>query len=71
MCITDDEPIYEGLGVPTVLDVATDDLQTNIQNLTRILSASDNGRSLRCVANHPALLGQITEAVRQLDVKCK
>lgn len=55
----------------TVLDIANEDLHTTIQNLTRTLLPSDNGRLLRCVASHPALLGQDSQSVRQLDVKCK
>lgn len=67
----DDEPIYDGLGMPTVVDLVKEDLQTKIQNVTRTLLPSDNGRTLKCVASHPALLGENSVAARQLDVKCE
>lgn len=56
--------------MPTVLDYAKEDLHTKIQNLTRQLQASDNGRHLKCVATHPAL-DNPTVAMRQLEVLCK
>ncbi|GJQ75304.1 putative coreceptor-mediated virion attachment to host cell [Trypoxylus dichotomus] len=63
----DEEPIYEGLSMPTVLDFTNDDLHTKIQNLTRQLMWSDNGRYLKCAATHPALETP-SVTMRQLDV---
>ncbi|XP_049825133.1 fasciclin-3 isoform X2 [Aethina tumida] len=57
------------LSMPTVYDMAKENLQTQLQNLTRILRASDNGKMLRCVAHHPAYPDGTSEAMRQLDVR--
>lgn len=57
--------------MPTEMTIAKDNLHSRIQNLTRSLRASDNGRSLRCVAEHPAYPGGRAETSRQLDIKCK
>lgn len=68
----DDEPISEsGLKMPTVIDLAKENLQSKLQNLTKVLQPSDNGKNLRCVAFHPAYPGGYAETKRQLDVKCK
>lgn len=57
--------------MPTVIDLAKENLQSKVQNLTRVLQASDNGKHLRCVAFHPAYPEGRAETSRQLDVKCK
>ncbi|RZB40578.1 fasciclin-3 [Asbolus verrucosus] len=68
----DDEPLYrDGLSMPTVIDLAKENLQSKLQNLTRTLQASDNAKHLRCVAYHPAYQDGRAETMRQLDVKCK
>ncbi|XP_050312125.1 fasciclin-3 isoform X2 [Anthonomus grandis grandis] len=64
----DDEPI------PTnersvIQELAKENLQSKIQNLTRRLMASDNGKFLKCVAYHPAYPGGKAEAKRRLDIK--
>ncbi|KRT85239.1 Immunoglobulin, partial [Oryctes borbonicus] len=63
----DDEPLYDDLSMPTVLDFNNGDLHTKMQNLTRQLMFSDNGRYLKCVATHPALETP-SVTMRQLDV---
>ncbi|XP_030747489.1 fasciclin-3 isoform X2 [Sitophilus oryzae] len=64
----DDEPIDE-LPMPAILELAKEHLLTKVQNLTRKLRASDNGKFLRCVAYHPAYPGQVGESKRRLDIK--
>ncbi|XP_017785393.1 PREDICTED: fasciclin-3 isoform X2 [Nicrophorus vespilloides] len=65
----DDEPIVgDGLSMPTIIDFAKEDLHSKVQNLTRTLQPSDNGKLLKCVASHPALPEE-SIASRQLDVK--
>lgn len=59
------------LSMPTVFDLAKENLQSKIQNLTRRLKSSDNGKLLRCVAYHPAYEGGEAQAKRRLDIKCK
>lgn len=72
MFVLDDEPISEsGLKMPTVIDLAKENLQSKLQNLTKLLQPSDNGRYLKCVAFHPAYPGGHAETKRELDVKCK
>ncbi|XP_030746572.1 centrosomal protein of 290 kDa [Sitophilus oryzae] len=63
-----DEPIDE-LPMPAILELAKEHLLTKVQNLTRKLRASDNGKFLRCVAYHPAYPGQVGESKRRLDIK--
>ncbi|KAK9720863.1 CD80-like C2-set immunoglobulin domain [Popillia japonica] len=63
----DDEPLYEGISMPTILDFPQEDLYTKVQNLTRQLQFSDNGRHLKCVATHPAL-EKSSVTMSQLDV---
>ncbi|CAH1260243.1 unnamed protein product [Diabrotica balteata] len=58
-----------GLKMPTVIDLAKENLQSKVQNLSRVLQPSDNGRYLKCVAFHPAYPGGSAETKRQLDVK--
>ncbi|CAH1140428.1 unnamed protein product, partial [Phyllotreta striolata] len=66
----DDEQINEaGLKMATVIEIAKEHLQSKVQNLSRILQPSDNGKFLRCVAYHPAYPGGYAETKRQLDVK--
>ncbi|XP_044261126.1 fasciclin-3 isoform X1 [Tribolium madens] len=66
----DNEPLYSNdLSMPTVIDLAKENLQSKVQNLTRVLQASDNGKHLRCVAFHPAYPDGRAETARQLDVK--
>lgn len=70
--ILDNEALSEtGLKMPTVIDLAKENLQSKLQNLTRVLQPSDNGRYLKCVAYHPAYPSGSAETKRQLDVKCK
>ncbi|XP_065167922.1 fasciclin-3-like isoform X2 [Atheta coriaria] len=65
----DDELLTgEGLSMPTIVDLAKEDLHSKLQNLTRVLQPSDNGKLLKCVATHPAL-PENNVAARQLDVK--
>ncbi|XP_026467486.1 fasciclin-3-like [Ctenocephalides felis] len=49
----DDEPIYDGLSEPQVIDTP-DGLATSVQNITRRLQPNDDGRRLTCVARHLA-----------------
>lgn len=56
--------------MPTVIDLAKENLQSKLQNLTRDLQPSDNGKFLKCVAFHPAYPGGYAETKRELDVKC-
>ncbi|XP_025830987.1 fasciclin-3 isoform X2 [Agrilus planipennis] len=65
----DDMPILEDLTIPTITDMAKEELYSIEQNLTRTLVPSDNGRSLRCLAEHPAFQGVNNLASRQLNVK--
>ncbi|XP_056633985.1 fasciclin-3 isoform X2 [Diorhabda sublineata] len=66
----DDEPIDNmALRMPTVIDLAKENLQSTVQNFSRVLQPIDNGRFLRCVAFHPAYPGGHSETKRQLDVK--
>ncbi|KAL1139738.1 hypothetical protein AAG570_006716 [Ranatra chinensis] len=51
-----EKKITEGLSQPVIYDKVPDDLHTIAQNLTRVIQASDNGKSLRCVAEHPVLV---------------
>lgn len=50
-----EEQIRDGLGMPTIYDSVKDDKHTIEQNLTRMLHATDNGKELKCVAEHPGL----------------
>lgn len=66
-----EDPLYGSeLSMPTIVDLAKENLQSKVQNLSRILQASDNGKFLRCVAFHPAYPDGRAETSRQLDVKC-
>lgn len=66
----DEEPIDNvALKMPTVIDLAKENLQSTVQNFSRVLQPIDNGRFLRCVAFHPAYPGGHSETKRQLDVK--
>ncbi|CAH0548623.1 unnamed protein product [Brassicogethes aeneus] len=66
----DGEPLPgDELSMPTIIDLAKENLHSQVQNLTRRLQASDNGKSLRCVAYHPAYPNGRSETSRQLDVK--
>ncbi|KAJ8965791.1 hypothetical protein NQ314_003907 [Rhamnusium bicolor] len=58
-----------GLKMPTVIDLAKENLQSKLQNMTRTLQATDNGKYLRCVAYHPAYPRGYAETKRQLDIK--
>ncbi|XP_045465832.1 fasciclin-3 isoform X2 [Harmonia axyridis] len=64
----DDIPILEDLSMPTIVEIAKENFQSKSQNLTRQLRASDNGKRLRCVAQHPAYPNGQQETSRQLDV---
>lgn len=64
----DDEPIL-GTHMPTVIDLAKENLQSKIQNISRQLQASDNGKHLRCVASHPAYPSGTRQTQRLLDIK--
>ncbi|XP_066144727.1 fasciclin-3 isoform X3 [Euwallacea fornicatus] len=65
-----DDPIdLSELTMPTVLDLAKENLQSKVQNLTRRLQASDSGKYLRCVAYHPAYPDGQAETKRALDIK--
>ncbi|KAK5637963.1 hypothetical protein RI129_012258 [Pyrocoelia pectoralis] len=64
----DDEPIPSSfISTSTVIQGTQEDLQTIFQNLTKEVRPSDNGRALKCVANHPSLTGN-NIAYRQLNV---
>lgn len=71
LSFTDDEPIYDRLGMTIIVDNAKELLFSTIQNMSRTLLAQDNGKKLRCVAVHPALSSHNNEVSRQLDIKCK
>ncbi|KAK9886346.1 hypothetical protein WA026_015863 [Henosepilachna vigintioctopunctata] len=62
------EPLYEDLSMPKIVEMAKENLQSKYQNLTRQLRASDNGKRLRCVAQHPAYPNGQQETSRQLNV---
>lgn len=47
-----------------------DDKHTIEQNLTRILHASDNGKELKCVAEHPGLNAINNVDRKIITVKC-
>ncbi|XP_019769623.1 fasciclin-3 isoform X3 [Dendroctonus ponderosae] len=65
-----DELIDVGeLSMPTVVDLAKENLQSKVQNLTRRLRASDNAKFLKCVGYHPAYAGGQAETKRRLDIK--
>ena len=66
----DDDTITDGLSMATIIDMAKDDVQSKVQNLTRTLQASDNGKHLTCVATHPAIPAGFLLTRRQLNVKC-
>ncbi|CAH1114069.1 unnamed protein product, partial [Psylliodes chrysocephalus] len=66
----DDERINDSaLEMATVIEIAKENLQSKVQNLSRVLQPTDNGRYLKCVAIHPAYPGGQAETKRQLDVK--
>ncbi|CAH2003547.1 unnamed protein product [Acanthoscelides obtectus] len=66
----DDDPINQNmLKMPTVVDLAKENLQSKIQNLTLVLHPIHNGKFLKCVAFHPAYPGGHSETKRMLDVR--
>lgn len=60
-----------------IVDVSTDvftvkeDLHTIIQNISHVIVASDDGKQLRCVADHPGLSAANNYAQQTINVKCK
>ncbi|KAJ8968414.1 hypothetical protein NQ317_002251, partial [Molorchus minor] len=65
----DDDPISDiSLSMPTIKGFAKEDLLTKIQNFSKTLRASDNGRYLRCVAYHPAYPTGSEETKVLLDI---
>lgn len=67
--ILDDEPI--GTDERTMIyDTNVDDNSLAMQNASRSLDWTDNGKILRCVANHIAL-DKPKEMTTQLEVHCK
>lgn len=65
-----EEILQEGLKKP-VFTTTTDDLLSTEQNLTRTIQASDDGKELRCVANHVGLNEQNKQAKKLLRVNFK
>ncbi|KAG5875940.1 Fasciclin-3, partial [Gonioctena quinquepunctata] len=66
----DDDMINDrSLEMATVVDFAKEDVHSKLQNLTRVLQPSDNGKYLRCVATHPAYPVGSAETKMQLNVK--
>ncbi|KAF2894388.1 hypothetical protein ILUMI_11783 [Ignelater luminosus] len=64
----DEEPIpYSQLSPPKIDGDKASDLLSISQNLTKELRPSDNGKALKCVANHPALANN-NFVHRQLNV---
>ncbi|KAK4878773.1 hypothetical protein RN001_011279 [Aquatica leii] len=55
------------LSPPMIISGTQEELQTVYQNLTKKLQSTDNGRSLKCVSNHPAITSN-NFAYRQLNV---
>ncbi|KAF5280484.1 hypothetical protein FQA39_LY18065 [Lamprigera yunnana] len=55
------------LSPATIISGTHDDLQTIHQNLSKKLQPSDNGRTLKCISNHPANTA-VSVASRQLNV---
>ena len=68
LCL-DDEPIGNEER-PTIYDSNVDDNSLAVQNASRILDWTDNGKVLRCVASHIAL-DRPKETTMQLQVYCK
>lgn len=64
----DDEPIGEDRN--NFYDTNIDDNSLAMQNASRSLDWTDNGKTLRCIANHIAL-DRPKESTMQLDVVCK
>ncbi|KAM3955176.1 fasciclin 3 [Aphomia sociella] len=62
----DEVPLVDGLHQPIITD--SNDLQTISQNISRILVADDNGKTLTCRAEHEAL-DQPKERKRQILVQ--
>lgn len=65
--IADDEVLMDGLTQPIITG---DDLLTVTQNLTRRLSISDLGKTLRCVAEHIAMNPKDSTATAQIRIQC-
>ncbi|KAI8433189.1 hypothetical protein MSG28_015281 [Choristoneura fumiferana] len=63
----DDTQLLENIHQPVLSPQTPDDLQTISQNVTRTLTADDDGRRLVCRAEHAALQ-RPREATRQLSV---
>ncbi|XP_052749139.1 fasciclin-3-like isoform X3 [Galleria mellonella] len=63
----DENPVFEGIHQP-IITGETNDLQTISQNISRILVADDNAKTLICRAEHEAL-DQPREAKRQILVQ--
>ncbi|XP_063836675.1 fasciclin-3 isoform X2 [Ostrinia nubilalis] len=63
----DKEQILHGTHQPIITSEPGSDLQTISQNISRMLTADDGGKTLTCVAEHEAL-DQPREARRQLIV---
>ncbi|KAL0809175.1 hypothetical protein ABMA28_011403 [Loxostege sticticalis] len=63
----DEEQILRGTHQPIITSEPGSDLQTISQNVSRVLSADDNGKMLICRAEHEAL-DSVMEARRQLIV---
>ncbi|XP_041970196.1 fasciclin-3 isoform X3 [Aricia agestis] len=64
----DDEPLLEGIHQAVIRPEPGSDLKTISQNLSRTLSADDNGKRLICRAEHEALDGP-KDVARQLVVE--
>ncbi|XP_039299089.1 fasciclin-3 isoform X2 [Nilaparvata lugens] len=64
-----DEILFDGLKKPVF--TTTDDLLSTEQNLTRTIQASDDGKELKCVANHVGLNEQNKQAKKLLRVNFK
>ena len=56
--------------MPTIYDSVKDDKHTIEQNLTRMLHATDNGKELKCVAEHPGLSPINNVDMKVITVKC-
>nr|XP_022905960.1 fasciclin-3 isoform X1 [Onthophagus taurus] len=65
----DDEPLLDGLSMPSVFDYVKEDLHTKVQNISRQLHASDHGKHLKCVATHPAMQQNTASTMKLLNVQ--
>lgn len=51
-----DDVLTEGVSHPVITSAPEDKtLMTTEQNITRVLQASDNGKEIKCIADHPGL----------------